>query len=408
MDSVIEGENGHDFVIVGGGIGGLATALALHRKGFKDVVVYERSKRLRAEGPGLVIFSNGWRALDQLGVGDQLREKAILLQGAEDVYVDQGKSQNLSSFDRSGEARCLKRSDLINVLANALPRGTIRFGCNAIAVKTNSQNMSPILQLGDDKAIPAKILIGCDGSNSKVADFLGLKLISSFKTFGAVRGLTKYPNKHLLPPTFVHMRRDKNLVGRIPINDKLVFWYVELSPPGGQFPNDPELIRKATLGMVKGFPFEVVEMIEKSDLASLSFTDIRYRHPWEIVAGNFRRGSVTVLGDAMHAMPPFRGQGASAALEDAVVLARNLGQRICSLDQFEGRRNIIDCQKIRAALDGYVKERRMRILHLSLQTYLIGVILDKPSLIVKFIAIMILVIVFRDETRHVKYDCGKL
>ncbi|GMN21951.1 hypothetical protein TIFTF001_045579 [Ficus carica] len=69
-----------DIVIVGAGICGLTTALALHRKGIKSVVL-ERSETLRASGAAIAILTNGWRALDQLGIGPKLRPTALPLQG---------------------------------------------------------------------------------------------------------------------------------------------------------------------------------------------------------------------------------------------------------------------------------------------------------------------------------------
>ncbi|CAI9114982.1 OLC1v1015812C2 [Oldenlandia corymbosa var. corymbosa] len=325
----------------------------------------------------------------------------------EDIWIKNGRSRKSHFLD--GEARCLKRRDLIDALANALPPNTVQFGCNTVSVKMDPESMSPALQLDDDKAIRAKVLIGCDGSNSKVAEFVGLKPASSFP-LAAVRGLSYYQNGHPFPPLFVRMRGDQgnaSLVGRIPINDKLVYWFVaiHLSLQGQKFPDDPELIKQATLKMITGFPADVGEMIEKSDLETLSFTHLRYRHPWEILVGKFHKGPVTVLGDAMHVMGPFLGQGGSAALEDAVVLARNLAQK---LNQSDGGRLIMNHKKIEEAFDEYVKERRMRIMRLSTQTYLFGVILGSTSSFVKFIAIVIVIFVFRDRRAHTKYDCGKL
>ncbi|PUZ56922.1 hypothetical protein GQ55_5G385100 [Panicum hallii var. hallii] len=70
----------HGIIIVGGGTCGLATALALHRKGISSLVL-ERAETLRATGAGIGIQVNGWRALDQLEVGDELRKLAMPLSG---------------------------------------------------------------------------------------------------------------------------------------------------------------------------------------------------------------------------------------------------------------------------------------------------------------------------------------
>ncbi|CAI9114991.1 OLC1v1015821C1 [Oldenlandia corymbosa var. corymbosa] len=425
-----KGENEHDIVIVGPEL----AALLLHLlftgpalllliltlfynqitedilKGFKDVVVYESSERLRVEGTAMRVSMNGWRALDQLGVGPQLRNKAILLHGEEDVWIDRGRRANVPI---NGEVRCLKRRDVIEALADALPPKTIRFGCKAIAVETDPQSMSPVLQLTDGRVVRAKVLIGCDGLYSKVANYLGLKPPSVLGV-GCVRGLTNYPNGHCFLSVSIRMKRDQgvvNLIGRIPINDKLVYWFVglKMSQLDEKYPNDPELVKQETLKHVTGFPPDAIEMIAKSNVDSVSFAHLRYRLQWEILMGKFYKGSVTVLGDAMHAIGSFLGQGGSAALEDAMVLARNMGQKVLCLGQSdEGGQQIMNPERIEAAFDQYVKERRNKILRLSLQTHLIGVILGSTSSVAKFIAVFILLTVFRDESAHSKYDCGKL
>ncbi|CAI9114977.1 OLC1v1015810C5 [Oldenlandia corymbosa var. corymbosa] len=397
MDSFEQENGGESVVIVGGGIGGLATALALHRKGFENVTIYERSNSLRTEGTGLGIYANGWRALDQLGVGSV-------------VLFDEDKVQNMPF--PADEARCVKRRDLINALVNALPPNTIRFGHNLVDVEMDPRTGSPVLQFQDGNSVRAKAVIGCDGSNSIVANFLGLKPPTLYSG-GAIRGLTYYPKGHSFPPLFRAVKRTKGdsiTVSRIPIDTQFVYWFVAvpLSQIDGKFPEDRELSKQATLKIIKDYPNEEVEMVDKSELKLLSFTRLRYCHPWEILTSNFHKGSVTVLGDAMHVMCPFTGQGGSAALEDALVLARNLSQKVDILNHSKGGRVIISEKEIEKAFDQYVKERRMRIVRLTTQTYLIDVLLGRRSSLTKFIAVLMLLTLFRDPTRHTKYDCGKL
>ncbi|KAI3909919.1 hypothetical protein MKW98_012973 [Papaver atlanticum] len=250
-----------EIVIIGGGIGGLATALALHKKGLESVVL-ERSESIRTTGSAIGIFSNGWRALDQLGVGAQLRPRAVPFTALLNISLNDGKQEEIPLRE---EARCLKRNDLVQVLADSLPPNTVRFGCHILAVKLDPVTSQPILQLQDGNTIKAKVVIGCDGP---------------------VRG-------HLLIQEFpANPNSSKNR------------------------PSSPSLISQQNL----------LEIVKKCDLDSLTLTRIRYRTPWDILLGNFRKGTVIVAGDAMHIMGPFLGQGGSAALEDAVVLARNLAQ----------------------------------------------------------------------------------
>lgn len=175
-----------------------------------------------------------------------------------------------------------------------------------------------------------------------------------------------------------------------------------------EVPKDPELIRQLTLEAIKDFPSEMTDMISKSDTESLSNTRLRYRSPWDILVGNFRKGSVTVAGDAMHTMGPFLGQGGSAGIEDSIVIAKCLAQKLAENYDKKSRARHTMMMKVEEALDKYVKERRMRLVLLSTQTYLAGLLQQDSGLIVKFVCIILMTALFSDMTRHTRYDCGCL
>ncbi|XP_048230052.1 monooxygenase 1 [Ricinus communis] len=394
-----------ELVIVGGGICGLATALALHRKGIRSVVL-ERSETLRAAGAGIAVLTNGWRALDELGVGSKIRPTALPLQRVWDIDLDRGKQRQAPVS--IGEARCVKRSDLIEALADDLPLGTIRFGCDILSVNLDPEISFPILQLSNGSSIKAKALIGCDGANSVVSDFLELKPKKLF-SLCAVRGFTHYPNGHGLAPELIRMVKGNVLCGRVPVDDNLVFWFIiqNFFPKDTNIPKDPELMRQFSLESTKDFPTERLEMVKNCEVTSLSLTHLRYRTPWEIYLGKFRRGTATVAGDAMHIMGPFIGQGGSAAIEDAVVLARCLSAKMQEVGQLKSSSHIMS-QKIGEAFDDYVKERRMRLVWLSTQTYLYGSLLQNSSRLVKVSIAVAMIVLFGNPIYHTRYDCGPL
>ncbi|XP_059650475.1 monooxygenase 1-like [Cornus florida] len=396
-----------DIVIAGAGICGLATALALHRKGIRSVVL-ERSETLRATGAAIFIMANGWRVLDQLGVGSKLRQTALPIEGSRLVLLDEGKQQELPFGN--GETRCLKRSDLIEILAESLPHGTVRFGCQIVSVKLDHSTSYPILQLQDGSSIMAKVLIGCDGAKSVVADFLELKP-SNLHTICATRGLTTYANGHPFANEFVKMKIGDTFVGRIPITDELVFWFVvqQWTSKDAKVSQDSKLIQQSALESTMSFPIEITEMIKSSDPSTLSLTRMRYRSPWNLLLAKFRKGTVTLAGDAMHVMGPFLGQGGSAGLEDAIALARCLAEKMSPTNPSARERKMM-VHEIGEAMDQYVKERRMRVVQLSTQTYLCGLLWETPttSLLVKFACFVFLAIFFRNPTYHTKYDCGRL
>lgn len=176
-------------------------------------------------------------------------------------------------------------------------------------------------------------------------------------------------------------------------------------------PKDPESIRQMALEMKADFSKEFVDLVENSDLTSLSFTRLRYRAPWKLLSDSVRKGNVTVAGDAWHVMGPFLGQGGSAALEDAVVLARCLSKKVSSssADDSNGSRMHLSGHKAVEALDEYLKERRRRVILLSTLTYLRGLLLvEDPSFLLKLLCFSVIAVLFRDPLGHIKYDCGEL
>ncbi|XP_031271196.1 monooxygenase 1-like [Pistacia vera] len=397
-----------DIVIVGGGICGLATALALHRKGMKSVVL-EKSEVLRASGGAIAIQPNGWRALDELGVASKLRTNGILLERIHEIYLNGGKPKDkFVDYSNIGETRWVKRSDLIESLAQDLPLGTVRVGCQICSVKIDANTSFPTLQLNDGTIIRAKMLIGCDGANSVVADFLELNPKKLHPSSG-VRGFTYFPNGHGFAPELLRTIRDKTMAGVAPVNDNLLFWFVnhQYNYQDSKMLEDPKKIKQMVLETIKGYPQKTTDVIQNCDISSLSFNRLRYRAPWDILLGQYRRGTVTVAGDSMHAMTPFVGQGGSASIEDAVVLARCMARKFPA-NYNNDHKDFKSKKMIEEAIDEYVNERRMRLVKLALQSYLLGTLVDTPYLLVKLIMLVLLSAFFRDRYAHVRYNCGNL
>ncbi|XP_058075839.1 monooxygenase 1-like [Magnolia sinica] len=343
----------NDIIIIGAGICGLATALALHRKGIGSLVL-ERADSLRASGAAIGIHTNGWCALDQLGVGPTLREKANRIYVVRHVSLDNGMTREVLYGNE--EYRNLVRSDLIQALFDGLPPGTVRFGCHIVQVKTDPVTSQSVLHFDDGSMATAKLF-----------DFVS------------------------------------------PIGNKLVHWFIFQTrlPEDYGISGKPEIIREAALELIKGFPPEMIELAENSLLDSFTFTKIRYRAPWDLLLGNLHRGTVTVAGDAMHVMGPFLGQGGAAGLEDAVVLGRCLAKAM-QMDpngDYAGKQLVT---RVGLALDEYVKEGRMRVTRLSMQTYLNGLLMATSSGFTSGLIVFVLKTLFGGALEHTQYDSGRL
>ncbi|ONI20974.1 hypothetical protein PRUPE_2G043900 [Prunus persica] len=396
------GDTKENIVIVGGGICGLATALALHRKGIRSVVL-ERSNTLRATGAAIIVHPNGWRALDQLGVASHLRETAIPILSGQFHSLNNDELKEMPVGKE--ELRCLRRTDLVDILANSLPRNTLHLGCEVLSIKLDPITSSPVLQLQGGRLLNAKIVIGCDGVNSAISNMMGVKAEKIF-TISVIRGFTSYPNGHELGSQFRLTKKNDTQVGQLPMTKNLVYWFItrKYTCQDSMASKSQKLIRNLAVDSVEGFPTGIIEMAKNCELDSLHLTEyLRYHAPWDILRRRFREGTVTLAGDAMHAMGPFLAQGGSACLEDAIVLARCLARTTQIHRNARGTK-----MQVEEAFDEYLKERKMRVLRLSLQMYLIGKMLDASSQFVKFICIILLAVLFSDSHGHTRYDCGSL
>ncbi|KAM0845828.1 hypothetical protein ACQ4PT_056072 [Festuca glaucescens] len=396
----------HGVLIVGGGICGLATALALHIKGI-DSLVLEKAESLRATGAGISLKANGWRALEQFKVSEELRELAVPLTGYALLRPPSQIMFDDFPFKCRSECRCVKRSDLVETLARHLPGGSIRFGCQVEEISLDPVTRYPIVSTSNGSTIRAKVLIGCDGANSVVAKFLGLKPVR-FLHLWAARGLTTFPEGHSFRNKFL------NLVGKgmtfrlVPIDDKTIYFSAIQSrlPKGTLIFMEPALIRQVALQAMQGYPEDILDVVRSCEIESVSLAQICYRAPWNMLLQPFQEGTVTVAGDAMHAMGPFIGQGGSASLEDALVIARCLAETAIGVG--DDRKPARSVQEV---LRSYVNQRRWRILRLCVQAFLNGQLIVASSKLKKVLLRAVVKVLFKGSATsqwHDEYDCGSL
>ncbi|KAK0607910.1 hypothetical protein LWI29_022483 [Acer saccharum] len=344
-----------DVVIIGAGIAGLATAVALKRVGIHALVL-ERFDGLRATGAALTLFPNAWLALNALGVSHSL-------------------STSYAPCKIKGVGpRSVHRNKLLQALADELPKGRIQFSSKLAKIETyqaqeaGSTNNMVTLRMEDGTIIKTKLLIGCDGVHSVVARWLGLAApVHSGRS--AARGLALFPQGHGLDQSVNQLKDVGKRAGFIPINDKEVYWYFicESPPQGEEMAGNPEQIQRKVIEIyAKNFPQEYLDIVRHSDLSTLTWAPLMFRYPLDIVFGNLSKGNITVVGDAMHPMTPDLGQGGCAALEDAVVLGRHIGNLLIANGRLEPIRDVA------LAIEGYVLERRWRVGWLVMGSYSLG------------------------------------
>lgn len=404
MEAAIQEQS---ILIVGGGIAGLTTALGLHRLGIRSLVL-ESSDGLRTTGFALTMWTNAWIALDAVGIGDVVREKSVLVQDFEFGCLGSsltspqqvhGKDLKLGKF----ESRCVKRTDLLEILERELPQGTVRYSSKIVSIE-ESGNFK-LVHLADGSIIRTKALIGCDGVNSIVAKWLGFQSpVSASRS--AIRGFVLYPDGHGFEPKFYSYFGGGVRYGFIPCDDKGIYWFFTFSPSLFKYDEkerDPLKMKQFVISRMGNAQKNVLDVLERTELGSISCAPLKFRSPWNILFGNIVKNNVCVAGDALHPMTPDLGQGGCSAIEDAVVLARCLGGALSSSTKDE------DYMKMAKGLEEYSKERRWRSFSLVSAAYVVGLLQESDNKVVSFFRNKFLSRFTIDPfVRMADFDCGKL
>ncbi|PKI52466.1 hypothetical protein CRG98_027158 [Punica granatum] len=387
-------------VIAGAGIAGLTTALGLHRLGIRSLVL-ESSDQLRTTGFAFITWPNAWKALDAIGIGDSLRRDHNLL------------------LREEFEMRCVQRKNLLVALERELPKGTIRFSSKVVSVEESGQ--LKLIHLADGSVLKAKVLIGCDGVNSAVAKWLGLKS-PAFSGRAAIRGFVNYNRAHGLEPMFTQCFGKGVRFGMVPYDDTSAYWFFTWSPSPQEkdIAEDPMKMKQFLLSKLGNVPDQVREVYERTELENMIMSPLRYRHPWELALGNISKGNVCVAGDAFHPMTPDLAQGGCSALEDGVILARCLGQALKNNDNgklsMEQERKRIETgsmeqerERIEMGLKNYARERRWRGVKLVSTAFMVGYIQQGNGKVLTFLRDRVLATFLAGRLMDfASFDCGKL
>ncbi|XP_019174813.1 PREDICTED: uncharacterized protein LOC109170242 isoform X2 [Ipomoea nil] len=396
-------------VIVGAGIAGLSTSLALHRVGLKSLVL-ESSGSLRTTGFGLATWTNAWRALDALGVGNALRQKSLQFSRFEVFSVKSGKlcaelSLKPNEKPEDYDSRCLRRSLMIEAIAKELPQGTIRLSSKVVSIQESGPYK--LLHLLDGCIIKCKVVIGADGINSVVAKWMGLEKPVDAKR-SAIRGYVEFPEGSGFGAKFrLHLGGGVRL-GILPCDDKSLYWFCTFTPADVHLDQDPMKMKQFVLDKAAKRFKEATDIVERTSPENISGARLSFRSPWNVLFGDIVKGNVCLVGDALHAMTPDIGEGGCSALEDSVVLGRCLGEAVSkAAAAAAGGGGGEDC--VEKGLRKYAKERRWRVFDLITTSYVVGLVQERNGDVITVLRDYWLAKrTIRTMLKRAHFDCGKL
>ncbi|KXJ86476.1 hypothetical protein Micbo1qcDRAFT_219530 [Microdochium bolleyi] len=327
-------------LIVGGGIGGLATAIALRGPG-RQITVLEKSRMLRETGALISLQPNATKIIDSWGIDSFLAGCKPMADKAFRIFNTEGRMVNEIKLDRSmfGADRVLyHRQDLHNALLKAAtsPEGalkgqhvTVRTGCGAAACDPEAGTVTTT----DGETLTADIVVGADGIRSAIRQHVigeqrdsvptGLSAYRLLLKTADLADLTTLPADIVDikdPVTTMIVGPDKRIIMG-PGRDGELYGVVALVPDVSLHETSAsdswvaEAKLDALLASYGDFPGWARDIFSKADDVSLwQMRDLDPLSTWV-------KGRTILIGDAAHAMLPTQGQGASQAVEDAEALA---------------------------------------------------------------------------------------
>jgi FAD-dependent urate hydroxylase len=302
--------------VAGGGIGGLAAAVALRRVG-ADVTVYESHARGSAMGSGIGLWANALQVLEPLGLGERLTRGHVSMTSGvlRDWHGRLLLHYPIGEFvpDAPIPFVAVRRSDLHAVLLDAAGAGTVHFGRG---VSTFAQDpVGVTVGLSDGTFSRYDLLVGADGIRSTLRENLFPGKSAYYTGWTVWQGVAPIRSSELPDPqTFQSLWSRDAAAMLMPMTPESLFWFISLRLPARAHHDLSAADVEWDLARLA---------VERTPEDGLTRTDLYEARPLR----HWTEGRVTLLGDAAHAMRPTLGMGGCQAIEDAFALATSLGRR---------------------------------------------------------------------------------
>ncbi|RSM69648.1 2-polyprenyl-6-methoxyphenol hydroxylase [Kibdelosporangium aridum] len=297
-------------IVVGGGIGGLATAIALDRIGWR-VTVLERVPSMIEVGAGLSLSPNAMRALDTLGLGDQARAIGTPTWATHNMRTPTGRQLMHPPANGTPPLLAFRRDRLHSLLSQAISPDQIQAGVDVTGVRQTDAHATVT---HTDGQLAADLVVAADGIRSTIRQQLFPGTSPRFLRYTGWLGLAETESD--VAGSMTTGRGRYFLIH--PVGPHQVYWALGTAADAPGIRHDDE--RDQVHRLVGDWHQPIPQLVETTSETKIRRVDIHEVPP----IPSFVEGRVALLGDAAHAMSPDRGQGAGQSLEDAVVLAAML------------------------------------------------------------------------------------
>ncbi|MBK9276408.1 MAG: FAD-dependent monooxygenase [Flavobacteriales bacterium] len=300
------------FTILGGGIAGLTTAIALERSGM-SVSVFEAAPEMRPIGAGLGLAANAISALDALGLKERTCAVARELHGL--AILDE-RGRTITRMERpagtGSEQYSIHRADLQSILLAELRSTPIQLGKRAVSVSQDGSGVT--VHFADGSVHRAEHLIIADGVRSASRAFLLPHVKPRYAGYTCWRGVVHAPDLRVEQATETWGRKGR--FGIVPLSGDRIYWFATVNSSGQNERHRDFRIHDLVLHFAD-YHAPITDILARTTDEELLWDDIHDLAP----LARFAFDRILLIGDAAHATTPNMGQGACQAIEDAAVLA---------------------------------------------------------------------------------------
>lgn len=313
--------------VVGAGLGGMTVTGFLQRAGF-DVRIYEQAPAFSRIGAGIILSANVTKVLRRLGIEQMIVDVGIKPECYISRAWDTGERMYRIDFDAASEQRYggpylnIHRGDLHTVLEKGIAPGSIAFNHRLSALDEMIDKI--VLTFDNGAEVDADIVIGADGINSKVREYLlGTKAprfvgsVAQRAIFAAealkgfkIPDCTKWwgRDRHILAYFLTSKRDEVYVIGVVP--------WPSWDSDAAWLPSSREELAENFIS----FHPDLQRVIEAAtDVTVWPIFDRERNDRWS-------GGRIVLLGDACHPMRPYMAAGGAMAIEDGAILSRCLAQ----------------------------------------------------------------------------------
>lgn len=330
-----------EIAIIGAGMGGLTTGIALKKFGHR-VTIYEQAEQILPVGAAISLWSNGVKCLNYLGLTEQVAKLGGQMNDL--AYIDGLNGEVMTQFslapliEEVGQRPYpVSRAELQNMLMDEFGRQDIQLGKKMVSIEDKGQHVEIGFQ--DGSTVSAALLIGADGTHSMTRQYvLGKQVERRYAGYVNWNGLVEI-SEDLAPAqqwtTFVGEGKRASLM---PVAEHRFYFFFDVPLPAG-LENQRSEYKILLKQYFSGWCSQVQCLIDSIDEQKTNRVEIHDIEPFT----QFYKGRVVILGDAAHSTTPDIGQGGCQAMEDAVYLARALQINTLGLEdalkRYQNKRN---------------------------------------------------------------------